>query len=125
MELVAVAHRPGHPHLDGDAHLPGDWLADLPGDLEGVVDGPLLALPLCAGVALGSAGMQVASLRLPLAVVDLGVAADHSRGVLDMLGNMVALLRHDILAVLHVGGLHHGVVLGESYVVVHTCWPWL
>ena len=130
LHLVVMADWPRNPDLDGDAHLPRDGVADLPGDLVGVLDGPLLALPLRAGLALGSAGLTVFGLCLPLAVagvatmasissmMDLRVAADNSSRVLDMLGNMVALLRHDILAILHIGGVHHGVILGVALLVV-------
>ena len=119
-------------HLDGHTHLPGNWMADFPGDLAGVLDWPLLALPLGVGVALGSSdvavmdSVSVAGVGLPLAVavscvatmVHLRVVADHTRAVVDLLGHMVALLSHDILAVLDVSGVHDGVVLGVARLVV-------
>ena len=61
-------------HLDGHTHLPGNWMADFSGDLAGVLDWPLLALPLGVGVALGSSdvavmdSVSVAGVGLPLAV---------------------------------------------------------
>ena len=128
LHLVVVADRSGHTDLDGHTHLPGNWMADLPGDLAGVLDWPLLALPLGVGVALGSSGVavSVAGVGLPLAVavscvatrVHLGVVADHTRAVVDLLGHVVALLSHNVLAVLDISGVHDGVVLGVARLVV-------
>ena len=132
LHLVVVADRSGHTNLDGHTHLPGNWMADFPGDLAGVLDWPLLALPLGVGVALGSSdvavmdSVSVAGVGLPLAVavscvatmVHLRVVADHTRAVVDLLGHMVALLSHNILAVLDVSGVHDGVVLGVAHLVV-------
>ena len=132
LHLVVVADRSGHTNLDGHTHLPGNWMADFPGDLAGVLDWPLLALPLGVGVALGSSGVavmdsvSVAGVGLPLAVavscvatmVHLRVVADHTRAVVDLLGHMVALLSHDILAVLDISGVHDGVILGVARLVV-------
>ena len=56
---IVVADRSGHTKLDGYTHLPENWVADLPGDLAGVLDWPLLALPLGVGVALGFSGVPV------------------------------------------------------------------
>ena len=116
-------------HLNRHTDLPGNWVANLPGDLTRVLDWPLLALPLGAGVALGSSGvavMSVAGVGLPLAVavscvatrVHMGVVADHTRAVVDLLGHLVALLSHNILAVLDIGGVHNSVVLGVACLVV-------
>merc|ERR1719290_775215 len=107
-------------HLNRHTDLPGNWMADLPGDLARVLDWPLLALPLGVGVALGSSGVammdsvSIAGVGLPLAIavscvatmVDLGIVADHTRAVVDLLGHLVALLSHDILAVLDISGVH-------------------
>ena len=104
LHLVVVADRSRHTNLDGHTHLPGNWMADLPGDLAGVLDWPLLALPLGVGVALGSSdvavmdSVSVAGVGLPLAVavscvatmMHLGVVANHTRAVVDLLGHMVA-----------------------------------
>ena len=117
-------------HLNRHTDLPGNWVANLPGDLTRVLDWPLLALPLGVGVALGSSGVavmsSVAGVGLPLAVavscvatrVHLRVVADHTRAVVDLLGHLVALLSHDILAVLDISGVHHSVVLGVACLVV-------
>ena len=132
LHLVVVADRSGHTDLDRHAHLPGNWVADLPGDLARVLDRPLLALPLGVGVALGSSGVavmgsvSVAGVGLPLAIavscvatmVHLGVMADHTRAVVDLLGHLVALLSHDILAVLDISCVHDGVILGVACLVV-------
>merc|ERR1719341_333942 len=115
--------------FDGHTDLPGNWVANLPGDLTRVLDWPLLALPLGVGMALGSGGvavMSVAGVGLPLAVgvsrvatmVHLGVMADHTRAVVDLLRHLVALLSHDILAVLDISGVHDGVILGVACLVV-------
>ena len=128
LHLVVVADRPGDTDFDGHTDLPGNWMADLPGDLARVLDWPLLALPLGAGVALGSSGVavSVAGVGLPLAVavssvatrVHLGVVADHTRAVVDLLGHLVALLSHNILAVLNISGVHNSVVLSVASLVV-------
>merc|ERR1719234_339218 len=73
LNLVVVANRSGDTDFDRDTDLPGNRVANLPGDLARVLDWPLLALPLSVGVALGSSGvavMSVAGLGLPLAVAD-------------------------------------------------------
>ena len=130
LHLVVVADRSGDTDFNGHTDLPGNWVANLPGDLTRVLDWPLLALPLGVGVALGSSGVpvmsSVAGVGLPLAVavscvatrVHLGVVADHTRAVVDLLGHLVALLSHDILAVLDISGVHHSVVLGVACLVV-------
>ena len=132
LHLVVVADRSGYTNLNGHTDLPGNWMADLPGDLARVLDWPLLALPLGVGVALGSSGVammdsvSIAGVGLPLAVtvssvatrVHLGVVADHTRAVVDLLGHLVALLSHDILAVLDISGVHDGVILGVARLVV-------
>merc|ERR1719430_893912 len=132
LHLVVMADRSGDTDFDGHTDLPGNWVADLPGDLARVLDWPLLALPLGVGVALGSSGVavmgsvSVAGVGLPLAVavssvatrVHLGVVANYTRAVVDLLGHLVALLSHNILAVLNIGGVHDSVVLGVARLVV-------
>ena len=121
LDLNIVAHLTRHPDLHRDTHLarhrdadlmgswdtdlPWDRVAGLPGDLPGVLDWPLLALPLGVGVALRTCAVSsdgtVAGLCLPLAHwvtsvaagEHLGVVADHARAVVDLLGHLVALLR--------------------------------
>merc|ERR1719430_2813427 len=132
LHLVVMADRSWDTDFDGHTDLPGNWVADLPGDLARVLDWPLLALPLGVGVALGSSGVavmgsvSVAGVGLPLAVavssvatrVHLGVVANYTRAVVDLLGHLVALLSHNILAVLNIGGVHDSVVLGVARLVV-------
>merc|ERR1712137_304482 len=116
LDLDIVAHLTRHPDLHRYADLSGSWETGLPGDLPGVLDRPLLALPLSVGVALrtcavSSDGTSIAGLCLPLAHrvtsiaarEHLGVVADHTRAVAHLLGHLVALLCHDILAVFHIG----------------------
>ena len=132
LHLVVVADRSGDTDFDGHTDLPGNWVADFPGDLARVLDWPLLALPLGVGVALGSSGVammdsvSIAGVGLPLAVavssvatrVHLGVVANHTRAVVDLLGHLVALLSHNILAVFHVGCVDHGVELGVTDLIL-------
>ena len=113
-----------------DTDLPWDRVAGLPGDLPGVLDGPLLALSLSVGVALRTCGVSsdgtVAGLGLPLAHwvtsvaagEHLGVVADHARAVVDLLGHLVALLSHNILAVFHIGCVHNGVKFGVADLIL-------
>ena len=114
-----------------DTDLPRDRVAGLPGDLPGVLDRPLLALPLSVGVALrtcavSSDGTSVAGLCLPLAHrvtsvaarEHLGVVGDHTRAVVHLLGHLVALLCHDILAVFHIGRVNHGVKLSVADLIL-------
>ena len=113
-----------------DTDLPRDRVAGLPGDLPGVLDGPLLALPLSVGVALRTCAVSsdgtVAGLCLPLAHSvtsvaareHLRVVADHTRAVVHLLGHLVALLCHDILAVFHIGRVDHGVELGVADLIL-------
>ena len=97
LHLVVMADWPRNPDLDGDAHLPRDGVADLPGDLVGVLDGPLLALPLRAGLALGSAGLTVAGLCLPLAVAGVGNVSSISSMVdLRVATNQLQLVSHQL-----------------------------
>ena len=67
LDLVIMADLPGDPDLDRHTDLPGhrdtdlvrDGDADWPGNLPGVLDGTLVALPLSVSVALGSAGVSM------------------------------------------------------------------
>ena len=113
-----------------DTDLPRDRVAGLPGDLPGVLDWPLLALPLCVGVALRTCGVSsdgtVAGFCLPLAHwvtsvaagEHLGVVTHNSGAVMHLLGHLVALLCHDVLAVFHVGCVDHGVELGVADLIL-------
>merc|ERR550519_1695370 len=96
-----------------DTDLPWDRVAGLPGDLPGVLDRPLLALPLGVGVALRTCAVSsdgtVAGLCFPLAHWVTSVAAG---------GHLGALLGHDVLAVFHVGRVHHGVELGVADLIL-------
>merc|ERR1711970_1125363 len=146
LDLHVIAHLTRHSDLHRDAHLardrdadltgswdtylPRDRVAGLPRDLPRVLDGPLLALPLSVGVALRTCGVSpdgtVAGLSLSLpnwvtsvaAGEHLGVVADHTRAVVDLLGHLVALLSHDILAVFHVGCVHNCVKLGVADLIL-------
>merc|ERR1719481_1366350 len=133
LDLVIMADLPGDPDLDRDTDLPGhrdadlvrDGDADWPGNLPGVLDGTLVALPLSVSVALGSAGVSmdtsVAGISLPLAMVSnsytvstgdhMGVVTHDTGAVVNLLGDLVALLRHDVLALLDMGRVHNSVIL--------------
>ena len=146
LDLDIVAHLARHPDLHRDAHLtrhrdadlagswdtdlPRDRVAGLPGDLPGVLDRPLLALPLGVGVALRSCAVSsdgtVAGLCLPLAHwvtsvaagEHLGVVTHNSGAVMHLLGHVVALLGHDVLAVFHVGRVNHCVELSVADLIL-------
>jgi len=143
LHLVVMADLAGNPHLhrntdlagDGDTDLPGDRVAllpgnrdtDLPRDLPGILDRPLVALPLSGGMALGPSSValdtSVATSSLPLHMAiasnnstrnHLGVVSHDTRAVVNLLGDLVALLGHNILALLDVGRVHDGVELGVA-----------
>ena len=138
LDLNIVAHLARNPDLHRDTDLAGSWdtdlprdrVAGLPGDLPGVLDWPLLALPLGVGVALRTCAVSsdgtVAGLCLPLAHwvtsvaagEHLGVVTHNSGAVMHLLGHVVALLGHDVLAVFHVGRVHHGVELGVADLIL-------
>merc|ERR550519_709006 len=113
-----------------DTDLPWDRVAGLPGDLSGVLDRPLMALPLGVGVALRTCAVSsdgtVAGLCLPLthrvtsvaAGEHLGVVTHNSGAVMHLLGHLVALLGHNVLAVFHVGRVNHGVEFGVADLVL-------
>merc|ERR550517_550381 len=95
-----------------------DSLAHGPGDLAGVLPGHLVTLLVHILVALGSSGVALVSgLSLSLAISvsmmtdDMGVVANNSGAVVDLLVGLMALLGDDVLALLDVGGVHNGVVL--------------
>merc|ERR1719430_2642941 len=142
-----MADLAGNPHLhrhtdlagDGDTDLPGDRVAllpgnrdtDLPRDLPGILDRPLVALPLSGGMALGPSSValdtSVATSSLPLHMAiasnnstrnHLGVVSHDTRAVVNLLGDLVALLGHNILALLDVGRVHDGVKLGVAGLVM-------
>ena len=110
------------------ANRDGNLLADRSGDLPGLLLGDLVALLLNMLLALGSAGVSISrlsiSLSLSLAVStisssnDLGVVSNNSAGAVDLLAGLLAVLGHDVLALLDVGGVHDGVVLLVALLVV-------
>merc|ERR1719228_1335972 len=124
----------------GVALLPRDRDAHLPGDLAGILDRPLLALPLSVGMALGTSGVPmvttISSSSRPLAMSnsnnsttinttmstrdDVRVMTNNTRAVVNLLGDLVPLLSHNILALLHIGGVHNGVMLGVADLVMFS-----
>ena len=48
----------------------------------------------------------------------LGVVSNNSAGVMHLLAHLLAVLGHDVLALLDVGGVHDGVVLLVALLVV-------
>ena len=54
------------------------------------------------------------------AVDDLGVVADHRGAAVDLLVCLLAVLGHDVLALLDVGRVHHHVVLLVALLVIHV-----
>ena len=88
-------------------------LAHRPGDLLGLVCGDLVALLLHTLVALRAGGVAISLVSsLPLAVAsmavtsdashNLGVMADNSGGVMHLCVDLLAVLSHDLLALLGV-----------------------
>merc|ERR1719228_798701 len=110
------------------ALLPRDRDAHLPGDLAGILDRPLVALPLSVGMALGTSGVTmvttISSGSLPLANMsnnttmstmdNVRVMSNNTRAVVNLLGDLVTLLSHNILALFHIGGVHNGVMFGVA-----------
>ena len=95
-----------------------DSLAHGPGHLTRVLLRHLVALLLHILVALGSSGVAlVTGLSLSLAISvsmmtdDMGVVANNSGAVVNLLVGLMALLGDDVLALLDVGSVHDGVVL--------------
>jgi len=92
-----------------------------------LLDGLLLALPLHILLTLGSTGVTLDSglssslgLSLSLAISvtmsdDMGVVANNSRAVVNLLVGLVALLGDDVLALLDVGGVHNCLADGPGH----------
>merc|ERR1719438_498904 len=83
-----------------------------------VLDGLLVALLVRVAEALEVVVFTVTrfSLSLPLSITmtmgdDLGVMTNNSGAVADLLGDGIAVLGHDVLALLDIGGVHDGVIL--------------
>ena len=106
-------------------------LAHGPGDLAGVLLGDLVALLLHMLLALGARAVSVVtslgislsiSISLSLAMMsvsnNLGVVTNDSGAVVNLLGDGVAVLGDDVLALLGVGGVHDGVVLLVTLLVI-------
>ena len=101
-------------------------VANLSGDLSGVLVGNLVALLLDILLAVRSRGVaSVSWLGLSLAITIRTSMADNLGVVTDNLGTLVhlgvgltAVLCHDILALLGVGGVHDHVVLLVTHLVV-------
>merc|ERR1712066_328506 len=114
-----------------------DMVADLPGDRVG----DLVALPLHVLLADGGVAVaNVSGLGRPLANVskadadgavvshsvasvagvdELAGLANNSGAVVNLLAGLLAVLGHDVLALLDVGRVHHHVVLLVALLVVH------
>ena len=121
--------------LDGNllADRLGNLLANRSGNLPGVLLGDLLALLLNMLLALRSAGVSISrstsiSLSLSLSILaistissgnDLGVVSNHSAGVVHLLLGLLAVLGHNVLALLNVGGVHDGVILLMALLLIH------
>ena len=99
---------------DGLAHLPGDLLLALLGDLVTLVLHLILALR-SGGVALTTISWLSISISLVVSTLHhLGVVANNSAAVVHLLAGLVALGGHDLLALLDVGGVNLDVVLGVA-----------
>ena len=137
-----VADLPGDLVGDLVAHGVGDLVAHGPGHLALVVLGDLVALPLHVLLADGGVAVaNVSGLSRSLAnvskadadgaVVSHSVAsvagvdklaglANNSGAVVHLLAGLLAVLGHDVLALLDVGRVHHHVVLLVALLVIHV-----
>ncbi len=100
-----------------------DLVANLPWHLALVLLGDLVALSVNLLLTLRATGVSSIarlSIRLGLSVSlavsvtmgdNLGVVTNNSGAVVNLLGDGVAVLGHDILTLLNVGGVHNGVIL--------------
>ena len=97
------------------------WDTDLSGDLAGVLDWLLVALPVLLGMALRSSGVSRLSLSIssPLAISistmsmrhNLGVMTNNSRAVVNLVGGFLAVLCDNILAFLNIGSVNNDIIL--------------
>ena len=137
-----VTDLPGDLVGDLVAHWVGDLVAHGPGHLALVVLGDLVALPLHVLLAdRGVAVANVSGLGRPLANVskadadgavvshsvagvdELAGLANNSGAVVHLLAGLLAVLGHDVLALLDVGHVHvhhHVVVLMAQLLVDHV-----
>merc|ERR1719150_2492019 len=53
---------------------------------------------------------------------DLGVMSNNSRAVMHLLVGLLAVLGHDVLALLNVGGVHDNIVLGVALLPLVLDW---
>ena len=100
---------------DGLAHLPGDLLLALLGDLVTLVLHVILTLR-SRGVALTTISWLSISISLvvSMSLHHLGVVTNNSAAVVHLLACLVALGGHNLLALLDVGGVNLDVVLGVA-----------
>ena len=87
----------------------------------------VVVAPGARGVAVGVASVPGLSFGLPLAVVTTMTVADHmavmtnNSGAVVHLGvGLLAVLGHNVLALLDVGRVHHHVVLLVALLVIHV-----
>merc|ERR1719211_98029 len=106
-----------------------DGLAHGPGHLALMLLGHLVALLLHVLLAVRSRGVAITrlslSISLPLVVAvtsmdDLGVVSNDSGAVVHLLVGLLAVLGHDVLALLDVGRVHYHVVLLVALLVIHV-----
>ena len=97
------------------------WHADSPWDLARVLDWLLVALPVLLGMALRSSGISRLSLSVSITLAisvssmsvghNLGVMTNNSRAVVDLLRCFLAVLSHNILALLDVSCVNDDIIL--------------
>ena len=97
------------------------WHTDSPWDLARVLDWLLVALPVLLGMALRSSGISRLSLSVSITLAisvssmsvghNLGVMTNNSRAVVDLLRCFLAVLSHNILALLDVSCVNDDIVL--------------
>ena len=85
----------------------------------GAVGGISIGFGFSLGLGLGLSiclplSINMTSITSVASVDQLAVMTNHTRGVVDPLVHLVALLGDDVLAVLDIGGVHNGVILGVA-----------
>ena len=97
------------------------WDTNLSGDLAGVLDWLLVALPVLLGMALRSSGVSRLSLSISITLAisistmsmrdNFGVMTNNCRAVVNLLGSFLAVLGDNILAFLNIGGVNNDIIL--------------
>ena len=121
---VGIADLPGHLVGCGVTLLSGHLLADWPGHLPLMMLGNLVALLLNMLLADGAIGLGTVSLGLSLSLVvgtamdNLGVMANNSAGVVDLLAGVAAVLGDNVLTLFNVGGVNNHIIFLVTHLII-------